>query len=155
MRLEINKMTVKDLNLISKNLYDDFDDFWTYSVFKSELENNNSKYIVAKQNNEIVGFAGIWIAIDVAHITNIVVKKSMRKNGIGSLLLQELINMFKKLGLNEITLEVNEQNSSAIHLYQNFGFRQVGLRKKYYRNGDNAIIMTRDKDAIKYFCRKD
>ena len=145
MELTISKMTVEDLDLIAKNLNKDFDSFWTYSIFKSELENSNSKYIVAKQNSEIVGFAGIWIAIDVAHITNIVVKKDMRKNGIGSLLLQELINMCKKLKLNEITLEVSEKNSAAIHLYQNFGFKQVGLRKKYCKNGDNAIIMTIEK----------
>ena len=109
MELTISKMTVEDLDLIAKNLNKDFDSFWTYSIFKSELENSNSKYIVAKQNSEIVGFAGIWIAIDVAHITNIVVKKDMRKKGIGSLLLQELINMCKKLKLNEITLEVSEK----------------------------------------------
>ena len=141
--MEIKKMKISDLDSIAENLYEDFDDFWNYNVFKSELENKNSKYIVAKQNNEIVGFAGIWIAIDIAHITNIVVKKDLRKQGIGTIILQELIKLCKELKMNEVTLEVNENNSKAINLYKKFGFEQVGLRKKYYKNTDNAIIMTK------------
>ena len=72
--MKICKMTISDLNSIADRLEKDFDDFWNYNVFKSELQNENSKYIVAIINNEIVGFAGIWIAIDEAHITNIVTK---------------------------------------------------------------------------------
>ncbi|MBR3249685.1 MAG: ribosomal protein S18-alanine N-acetyltransferase [Clostridia bacterium] len=141
-KIVIQSMLVSDLDLIAENLENDFDDFWNYNVFKSELENENSKYIVAKINNEIVGFAGIWIAIDVPHITNIVVRKSYRKTGIGSLLLQELIKMCKNLNLKELTLEVNEHNLNAIKLYEKFGFIKVGLRKKYYNRTDNALIMT-------------
>ena len=78
--MQINNMTLDDLNSISDILLSDFDDFWSYNVLKSELENENSKYLVIKNNNEIIGFAGIWIAIDEAHITNIVIKKSYRGN---------------------------------------------------------------------------
>ena len=141
--MEINEMKVSDLDSIADNLQTDYDDFWNYNVFKSELENKNSKYIVAKKNNKIVGFAGILITIDIAHITNIVVKKDLRKEGIGTILLQELIKISKKMKMNELTLEVNELNSAAINLYKKFGFEQVGLRKNYYRTGDNAIIMTK------------
>ena len=141
--MEINEMKVSDLDSIADNLQTDYDDFWNYNVFKSELENKNSKYIVAKKNNKIVGFAGILITIDIAHITNIVVKKDLRKEGIGTILLQELIKISKKMKMNELTLEVNELNSAAIKLYKKFGFEQVGLRKNYYRTGDNAIIMTK------------
>ena len=98
MEINIKKMNISDLDLIKDVLQTDFDDFWNYNVFKQELENSNSKYIVAMNNDEIVGFAGIWIAIDVAHITNIVVKKDIRKSGIGSLLLQELMS-FQEVAL--------------------------------------------------------
>ena len=128
--LEITSMTVSDLDLIAENLENDFDDFWNYNVFKSELENENSKYIVAKNNDEIAGFAGIWIAIDVAHITNIVVKKDMRKCGIGGLLLVNLIELCMDLELVEITLEVNEHNLTAIKLYEKFGFERIRVKKK-------------------------
>ena len=140
--MEIKKMSLSDLDFISKNLEKDYDDFWNYNILKSELENENSKYILAKQNGDILGFAGIWIAIDIAHITNIVVKKNHRKEGIGSLLLQELIKLCIKLDMKELTLQVNENNLPAINLYKKYGFEQVGLRKKYYHNTDAAYIMT-------------
>lgn len=142
MNLEIYIMTISDLNLISDTLVDKFDDFWTYNVFKSELENPNSTYIVAKSYDEIVGFAGIWKAYDDVHITNIVTRKDFRNQGIGSQLLKELINLAKKTNFETLTLEVNENNNSAIHLYEKFGFSTIGTRKKYYNNTDNAVIMT-------------
>lgn len=142
MNLEIYNMTISDLNLISESLSDNFDDFWTYNIFKSELENPNSTYIVAKEDNEIVGFAGIWKAYDDIHITNIVTRKDKRNLGIGSKLLENLILLARKTNLDSITLEVNENNSSAISLYEKFGFSKIGIRKKYYNNKDNAIIMT-------------
>ena len=69
----ISNMEIQDLNSIANILETDFDNFWNYNVFKSELENKNSRYIIAKVNNEIVGFAGITIILDTAEITNIVV----------------------------------------------------------------------------------
>ncbi len=143
MQIKISKMNIDDLNKISPVLLTEFDDFWNYNIFKSELENENSKYVVAKNNDEIVGFAGIWISIDEAHVTNIVTKKDLRKNGIGSILLEELINLSKTLNLVSITLEVNENNLDAIKLYEKFGFEKLGIRKKYYNNTDNALIMTK------------
>lgn len=143
MQIKINKMNIDDLNKISPVLLKEFDDFWNYNIFKSELENENSKYVVAKNNDEIVGFAGIWISIDEAHVTNIVTKKDLRKNGIGSTLLEELINLSKNLNLVSITLEVNENNLDAIKLYEKFGFEKLGIRKKYYNNTYNALIMTK------------
>ncbi len=143
MQIKISKMIIDDLNKISPVLLTEFDDFWNYNIFKSELENENSKYVVAKNNDEIVGFAGIWISIDEAHVTNIVTKKDLRKNGIGSTLLEELINLSKNLNLVSITLEVNENNLDAIKLYEKFGFEKLGIRKKYYNNTDNALIMTK------------
>lgn len=142
MNLEIYNMTISDLNIISDTLSDNFDDFWTYNVFKSELENPNSSYLIAKLDNEIVGFAGIWRAYDDIHITNIVTKKDKRNLGIGTKLLENLIILARKSKLNSLTLEVNEHNAPAIKLYEKFGFSKIGIRKKYYNNIDNAIIMT-------------
>ncbi len=145
MKLEINKMQLSDLEQISDKLQQEFDDFWTPNILKQELENKNklnSYYIVAKQNHEIVGFAGIIKVIDEIHIMNIVVKKDKRNKGIGSDLLKEIINISTKLQSKAITLEVNENNEPAIKLYKKYGFNQVGLRKKYYNNTDNAILMT-------------
>lgn len=142
MKVSIVTMQLSDLEEIKDTLSKDFDDFWTYSVFKSELLNPNSCYLVAKYNNEIVGFAGIWNCIDDIHITNIVTKKNKRHQGIANQLLQELINLAKQKQKSSLTLEVNEHNIYAIALYEKYNFKKIGIRKNYYPQNENAIIMT-------------
>ena len=138
----IEKMTLTDLRIIKDILESEFDDFWTYNVLKEEIENQTSKYIVAKSNDKIIGFAGIKIILNEADIMNIVVKKSFRNNGIGSLLLNNLILLSKKLNLVSISLEVDEKNLAAINLYKKFDFQKIGIRKKYYKN-NCAILMSK------------
>ena len=139
----IENMNISHLNSIKNNLEIDFDDFWNYNIFKSELENHNSKYIIAKVNDEIIGFAGISIILDTAEITNIVVKKSFRGKGISSLLLENIINTAKLNNCNIINLEVNCNNLVAINLYKKFNFIQVGLRKNYY-NGQDGLLFSKN-----------
>ena len=143
--VDISIMSVSDLELIQESLLTDFDDFWNFSTFKNELLNPNSKYIVAKSNNKIIGFAGIWKSVDDVHITNIVTAKKYRKQNIGSLMLSKLIEMAEaEKDITSITLEVHSNNIPAQKLYEKFGFKVVGLRKKYYNNIDDAIIYTKD-----------
>ena len=124
MNLEIYNMTLEDLKLLKDNLTTDFDDFWSYEILQNELDNPNSEYFIAKQDNEILGFAGIWKSIDDVHITDIVDKKIYRKKHIGSALLQKLIDTAKEQNFKSITLEVNENNLPAINLYTKFLFKQ-------------------------------
>ena len=141
--IKIEKMEMKHFELIKDKL-DEYDEFWNANILKSELESSLSKYIVAiDDKNDLVGFAGIIILPDDTEITNIVVKKSNRKQGIGKLLLEELINMSIKENKPIISLEVNEKNIPAISLYEGFDFIKVGRRKKYYNGEDDAIIMSK------------
>lgn len=139
--LVINTMTTSDLDNIQDVLQSDFDGFWSYSILKSELFNENSKVIVAKLDNTIVGFASIWKAVDDAHITNIVTHKKYRKLGIASKLLEELIKIAKSYNVQSLTLEVNEENIPAQNLYKKYQFKILGKRKNYYKD-KAAIIMT-------------
>lgn len=145
-KIEIFKMLPNDLEEIKQNLQTDFDDFWNFEIFKEELVNNNSIYLVLKYENEIIAFGGIKIILDEADIMNIVTKKDKRNLGFAGLLLNELINLGKKKNCKTITLEVNENNLPAIKLYKNFNFKEVGKRKNYYKNGDTAILMTLELD---------
>lgn len=138
----IEDMTLSDFKEISNILTTDFDDFWNDKILETELKNPFSRYIVAKIENEIVGFAGVIDTVDQLEITNIVVKKSLRGNGIGNKLLIELINLAKNSNKNEIILEVNNKNLVAIKLYQKNGFKNIGIRKKYYNNTYDANIMS-------------
>ena len=141
--IEVYKMSLTDLESIKEILVSDFDDFWNYSILKDELSNANSYYLVAKLDNEILGFAGIKYVLNDADIMNIVVKKSKRKSGIGSLLLKNIIELCKKLNISTLFLEVNEENIPAISLYKKFGFEKIGFRKNYYKE-NNAIVIKKE-----------
>ena len=142
-KIKIEMMSLNDLETIKDILQTEFDEFWTYEILQQELLSNNSKYIVAKSlDNIIVGFAGIKIILDTAELMNIVTKKSFRENGIGKLMLEYLINMCKKEKIKTLNLEVNSQNTIAISLYKKYNFKEVGLRKKYYNNTYDAILMS-------------
>lgn len=140
-KIEISSMTQEDLEQLASLPFSDFDDFWTYSILQDELQSENSYYLVAKSNSEIVGFAGIKFLVDKADIMNIAVKKPFRNQGIGSLLLKNLMQLSQEKKITPIFLEVMEENYPAIHLYKKFGFKQIGIRKNYYQ-GKNGLIMS-------------
>ena len=137
----ISNMEIQDLNSIANILETDFDNFWNYNVFKEELTNEISKYLVAKINNQIVGFAGIIPVLDEADISNIVVNKNFRNQKIGSLLLEALFDLAISLKIQKINLEVRKSNVPAIKLYEKYGFEVCGVRKNYYSNIEDAILM--------------
>lgn len=137
----IDEMTLKDYNVLKNTLQTEFDEFWTPEILKSELENQNSKYIVAFIDDEIVGFAGITYNFDYIEITNIVVKNNMRRKGIASSLMRKLILLSEEYNVTKIALEVNENNISARKMYEKFGFKEVGIRKNYYNGNSDAILM--------------
>ena len=141
--MEITEMTLTDLEQMKNTLYSDFDNFWSYNVLKQELENENTIYVIAKENEDVVGFAGISICLDEATLNNIVVKKSCRGRGIGGELLESLIDICGDINIKTLTLEVDISNEPAIHLYEKFGFKNLGIRKKYYNNSRDAYIMTK------------
>lgn len=130
----ISEMNLQDLEEIKDYLLTDFDDFWSYNILKQELENGKSKYFVLKHENEIVGFAGILLIIDEVNIMNIVVRKDKRKLGIGSLLLEKIIDFSKIHNATSITLEVNEKTYLLLSYMKNMVLNRLVLEK-------NIIIM--------------
>ena len=128
-KISITPMLVNDLDKIKDNLLTDFDDFWKYEIFKEELANTNSKYLVLRYNDELVSFGGIKIILDEANLMDIVTKKNMRHNGFAKMLLKDLINLSKENKCTSITLEVNENNLNAISLYKTFNFEVVRQKK--------------------------
>lgn len=142
MNITIEKMTKEHLEQIKNILMTEFDEFWNANVLEKELENPLSDYIVAINENEVVGYAGLWQPCDEGHITNIVTKLDKRGNKIASKMLEELIKIAKNKNLKCVTLEVNVHNEIAINLYKKYNFKEIGKRPKYYYNTDDALIMT-------------
>ena len=115
---------------------------WSKNSYLQELTNPVAKYLVAKIDNTVVGFVGTWIVLDESHITNIAVHPTYRKQGIASKLLEELLNYCKNQGCTAYTLEVRSSNIAAQSLYEKHGFKQNGIRKRYYEdNNEDAILM--------------
>jgi ribosomal-protein-alanine N-acetyltransferase len=90
----------------------------------------------------IVGFAGLWLMVDEAHVTTIAVHPDHRHHGVGELMLSSLIEHSYDIGARVVTLEVRVTNSVAQNLYRKYGFREAGIRRRYYSDNDeDALIM--------------
>jgi ribosomal-protein-alanine N-acetyltransferase len=115
---------------------------WSQHAFYQELTNNQvAQYIVVESKGELAGYAGVWIMIDEAHVTNIAVHDEYRGQKVGERLLQQLMALSRYLGALRMTLEVRVSNEIAQRLYKKHGFRAVGVRKQYYSDKEDAIIM--------------
>ncbi len=105
----------------------------------------------------IIAFAGLWLMLDEAHITTIAVHPDFRGRGIGELMLYSLINISRDIGARMVTLEVRVSNTVAQNLYRKYGFREAGVRRRYYSdNHEDALIMwTEDINSPLYRARFD
>ena len=116
---------------------------WSRESFEREIEINKfARYVVAKKDGVIIGYAGMWLILDEGHITNIAVHPEHRGIGAGNLLLEALIELCKLEQITSITLEVRKSNLVAQSLYTKYGFVEQGIRKGYYGdNKEDAVIM--------------
>ena len=148
MKIEISKLTHDDLDGIYEVEKDAFPIPWPISSFEEELKNILATYLVAKIENKVVGYIGMWFVMDECHITNIAVHSEYRKNGIASNLINEMLKLCTEHETNYIMLEVRASNIPAQNLYSKFGFTEEVVRKDYYKNPDNtredAIVMSKE-----------
>ena len=115
---------------------------WSRKSFWEEAANERTYYLLALDDDKVVGYAGTWILDDEAQITNVAVAPERRGQKIGAGLMENLINEAKKRGATRMTLEVRPSNTAAIALYEKFGFADYGRRPHYYLdNGEDAMIM--------------
>jgi ribosomal-protein-alanine N-acetyltransferase len=116
---------------------------WTMTLFLSEIVQRSTRfYIVAKARRQVVGYAGLMVFGDEAHVTNIAVDPDLHRRKIASRLLFALVTEGRRRGATACTLEVRVANHAAQGLYHQFGFAPVGIRKNYYaETGEDALIM--------------
>jgi ribosomal-protein-alanine N-acetyltransferase len=117
---------------------------WPAYAFEQELKGNRlAHYVVARAGERTVGFAGMWLMVDEAHITTFGVHPDWRRQRIGSQLLLNLVELAGSIGARRMTLEVRPSNEAAQALYRTFGFEIVGRRARYYTDDDeDALVMT-------------
>ena len=122
-----------------------FADPWSEMSIASELRSIWSYWVVAVRDDEVVGYIGSQSSIDESDVMNVAVHPDWRRQGIAEQLIETLIGELKNRGSKALMLEVRASNAPAIALYEKLGFRQVGLRKNYYRNPkEDAYILRKE-----------
>lgn len=145
-KLQLFRLQVQHVDQILEIEQVSFPTPWTKGSFLSELlENTLAYYYGCFQEDRLMGYAGMWIIIDEAHITNVAVHPDYRGKKVGEIIMLHMMTQALERGAYKMTLEVRPSNITAQKLYRRLGFESVGRRKGYYTdNQEDAIIMWKD-----------
>mgnify|MGYP002625724231 CR=1 FL=1 len=142
MQITFRKMTPADADAVSEIEIKSFALPWKRDTFYEVVQRENTVYIVGELDKKIIAYAGAWLAFNEAEVMSVAVLQEYRGRGVGTKLFGELLKTCKERGATAVTLEVRPSNTAAIKLYESFGLKSVGRRKKYYvDNGEDALIM--------------
>lgn len=140
--LNFYKLSEEDIEEVSRIEEETFSMPWSPKDFLEMINLDYAYYIVAKLDDEVVGCCGIRNMCGDGEITNVVIRKDMRKAGIGEAMLRHLLSASRDIGVRNYTLEVRESNAPAIALYEKLGFQVEGKRKGFYEKPvEDALIM--------------
>ncbi|MBU1318023.1 MAG: ribosomal protein S18-alanine N-acetyltransferase [candidate division Zixibacteria bacterium] len=136
-------MSFDDLDDVCRIENDTFTDAWPRSVFEDDIKSEMTYCPVARNaSGELVGYACLMLFADEAHLTNIATSPQQRGNGIGTQMMDHLIEKAKATGCHAMFLDVRASNSAAISLYNKYRFSELYRRKLYYRNPpEDAVVM--------------
>ncbi len=138
----IERMQREDIPRIMEIEKQCFTTPWHESAYLTELVNRSAYYVVARVDDKIVGYSGMWVIIDEAHITTIGVDPKYRGKKIGEQILIAMLEEAQRRGARRATLEVRESNHLAQNLYRKYGFIPAAIRRGYYSdNNENAVVM--------------
>ena len=133
---QIREMQVRDTNAVAEIERQIFSQPWSRHGFLDAVSLGNTVFLVAEENNRIIGYIGMYLAMDEGEIT------VERCHGVGGMLLTELLKIAENKGVARIVLEVRASNDSAIRLYERNGFVQCGMRKGFYEfPKEDAYVM--------------
>ena len=134
---------VADVMVLEHELFEG--ETWSAEAFWNELAETGSRhYVVAVDGGRVLGYAGLALFGDEAHVLTVGVTRSAQGRGIGTALLRDLLAAADARGARQVLLEVRADNSTAQRLYARHGFRPVGLRRRYYQpGGTDAVVMAR------------
>jgi ribosomal-protein-alanine N-acetyltransferase len=130
-----------------------FPDPWSENAFREELAAPGRHYLVAEQGGSIVGYGGLMVVEEDAHVVTLGVAPEHRGHGLGTRLMLALADQALAAGAAHLTLDVRVSNAAAQSLYRRFGFERVGVRRHYYRDEDALIMWALDIDSPQYAAR--
>lgn len=140
--ITVRAMTKADVRSVYEIEVLSFRTPWSMRSLSGELKNNVAHYTVLEKDGEIIGYCGMWVLFEEAHITNIAIAPSQRGNGFGKQLLLASMQVAASFGAEMMTLEVRESNTVARKMYDEMDFLQQGRRKRYYSDtGEDALLL--------------
>jgi ribosomal-protein-alanine N-acetyltransferase len=141
--LTFRVMTLDDIDDVMKIEESAFPNPWSRTAFYNEIVNNQfATYLILEEEGKPVGYCGIWVIIDEAHVTNIAIIPKYRGKKYGDALMKKAIEQARTMGAKTMTLEVRVSNDVAQRLYRKYGFENGGIRRNYYTdNGEDALVM--------------
>ena len=143
--IKIVPMTEAHVAAVAKLEAACFADPWSENSVAPELKNPLSLWLVAVEEDTVVGYVGSQTVMGETDMMNVAVHPNCRRRGIAKGLLEALTRTLKKLGSRSLTLEVRASNEPAITLYTEFGFLEAGRRRNYYRNPkEDALILRKE-----------
>ena len=144
LKLIVAPMTLDDVADVHRIESASFPTPWPEYAFRQEIQTNRlAHYLVVRAGDETIGYGGMWLMVDEAHVTTFAVLPGWRRRGAGATLMLALMHVALDLNARMVTLEVRLSNQPARALYGRFGFRPVGIRPRYYSdNNEDALIMT-------------
>ncbi len=143
--ITITEMTAAHVTQVAQLEKICFADPWSEMSIESELRSVWSYWLVAVEDDRVVGYIGSQTSIDESDVMNVAVHPDCRRRGIAEKLMAALMEQLKTRGSHALMLEVRASNAAAIALYEKLGFQEVGCRKNYYRNPkENARILRKE-----------
>lgn len=149
MELEIRAMARRDVPRVHELECICFRTPWSKLALFGELRNDVAHYRVAELDGQIIGYAGMWVLFEEAHLTNVAVAPEYRRKGYAMQLLLAMMECAKQNGATMMTLEVRESNLGAQNLYRQMDFVQNGLRPRYYSDTGEAALLLWNMDIQK------
>lgn len=151
-KIHFDKMQLTDLNTVHQIEKNNYPVPWSKGLLKSCIKTDYHS-IVAKKDQQIIGYGFLMTAYDESHLLNMCIDNKHQGHGYGRQLLKYLQNICIYCHSKTFLLEVRASNVVAQRLYQSFGFKEIGIRKNYYRcveGRENAIVMTKNIESANY-----
>ena len=138
----VRPMVKRDISRVYEIEVQSFRSPWSKLSLLGELHNDIAYYYVGEVDGRVIGYGGMWLLFDEAHVTNVAIAPEMRGQHLGRYLFYAMMVKAYEHGAERMTLEVRETNARAQNLYKSFGFEKEGFRKRYYEDtGEGAYLL--------------
>lgn len=140
----IRKLELKDIEKIVKLEEDIFGESLGYEMLSEEIDNPLIWFRVIEVNNDVIGYIGGYFFMEDGEILNFLIEEEYQHLGYGTQLFNSIMDEASLIGIKRVTLEVRRSNQKGLNFYKKHNFKEISVRKHYYKNGEDAIVMMKE-----------